>query len=73
MNSSDDAVAAVLELTDGVGVDRALECVGTDQRSSAWDGRRPVTDGSLKPTGPCRRPTPATGEVVPTLSLSSAA
>jgi threonine dehydrogenase-like Zn-dependent dehydrogenase len=27
----DEAVAAVLALTDGVGVDRALECVGTDQ------------------------------------------
>jgi alcohol dehydrogenase len=27
----DDAVDAVLRLTDGAGVDRALECVGTDQ------------------------------------------
>ena len=27
----DDAVEAVLRLTDGVGVDRALECVGTDE------------------------------------------
>jgi alcohol dehydrogenase len=27
----DDAVAAVLRLTDGAGVDAALECVGTDQ------------------------------------------
>jgi threonine dehydrogenase-like Zn-dependent dehydrogenase len=27
----DDAVKAVLQLTDGVGVDHALECVGTDQ------------------------------------------
>jgi len=27
----DDAIAAVLRLTDGVGVDAALECVGTDQ------------------------------------------
>ena len=27
----EDAVAAVLRLTDGVGVDAALECVGTDQ------------------------------------------
>ena len=27
----DDAIAAVLELTDGVGVDAALECVGTGQ------------------------------------------
>jgi threonine dehydrogenase-like Zn-dependent dehydrogenase len=27
----DDAIAAVLELTDGIGVDAALECVGTGQ------------------------------------------
>ena len=27
----DDAIAAVLRLTDGAGVDAALECVGTDQ------------------------------------------
>jgi threonine dehydrogenase-like Zn-dependent dehydrogenase len=27
----DDAVAAVMQLTDGVGVDAALECVGTDE------------------------------------------
>lgn len=27
----DDAIAAVLELTDGIGVDAALECVGTQQ------------------------------------------
>lgn len=30
----DDAVAAVLELTDGVGVDAALECVGTGEAAN---------------------------------------
>lgn len=30
----DDAIAAVLELTDGIGVDAALECVGTGQSAA---------------------------------------
>jgi threonine dehydrogenase-like Zn-dependent dehydrogenase len=30
----DDAVAAVMELTDGIGVDAALECVGTGQSAA---------------------------------------
>ncbi|MFI5709986.1 zinc-dependent alcohol dehydrogenase family protein [Kribbella sp. NPDC051620] len=38
----DDAKAAVLELTSGVGADAVLECVGTDQSfSTAFDVARP--------------------------------
>jgi threonine dehydrogenase-like Zn-dependent dehydrogenase len=38
----DDAKAAVLELTDGVGADAVLECVGTDQSfKTAFDVARP--------------------------------
>ena len=38
----DDATAAIMELTDGVGADAVLECVGTDQSMrTAFDVARP--------------------------------
>ncbi|MBZ5733997.1 zinc-dependent alcohol dehydrogenase family protein [Nocardioides sp. TRM66260-LWL] len=38
----DDATAAVMELTDGIGADAVLECVGTDQSMrTAFDVARP--------------------------------
>ena len=52
----DDAVAAVTELTDGVGADAVLECVGTGEAmTTAHPGRASGRDGGVRRRPPRRR------------------
>ena len=66
----DDADAAVLELTDGIGVDAALECVGTGQSISHRVRHRPARLDRRDRRRPARRRGPVRPDVLPQRRLA---